>query len=69
MKKRLQKIIHEGDYMAEVEVEFIYTSEPWSPYLSLEDAEKLDNVRLALQKEDLQSASKLARIYRLTPVF
>ncbi|WP_201150072.1 hypothetical protein A5482_014915 (plasmid) [Cyanobacterium sp. IPPAS B-1200] len=31
-------------------------------------AEKLDNLRLALQNNDLKTASQLARIYHLTPV-
>ncbi|KKL13233.1 hypothetical protein LCGC14_2527780, partial [marine sediment metagenome] len=38
------------------------------PYLSLEDAEKLDEVREALRKEDVLTASKLARVFRLTPL-
>ena len=48
MKKPYTKFIHEGDYVAEVDVELIYTDEGWSPYLSLEDAYKLDDVREAL---------------------
>ena len=68
IKKQQKKIVHEGKYMAEVEVELIYTSEEWSPYLSLEDAEKLDDVRLALRQEDFKRAAKLARIYELIPL-
>jgi hypothetical protein len=45
-----------------------YTSDDWSPYLSLEDAEKLDVVRLALRQNDLKTASQFARIYHLTPI-
>ena len=41
-KRRYTKMIHEGKYVAEVEVEMIYTDEGWSPYLSLDDAYKLD---------------------------
>jgi len=37
-KKPHIKLIHIGEYMAEVEVELIETPEGWSPYLSLEDA-------------------------------
>ena len=33
-KKRYTKIVHEGDYVAQVEVELIYSDEGWSPYLS-----------------------------------
>jgi hypothetical protein len=69
MKKRLyKKLIHEGQYVAEVDIELIDTDEGWSPYLSLEDAQKLDGVRDSLRRGDLQSASRLARLYTLTAV-
>ena len=69
MKKRLyKKLIHEGQYVAEVDIELIDTDEGWSPYLSLEDAQKLDDVRDSLRRGDLQSASRLARLYTLTAV-
>ena len=45
MKKRIQtKFVHEGAFVAEVEVELIETEDAWSPYLSLNDARKLDEV-------------------------
>jgi hypothetical protein len=62
------KLIHEGNYVAEIDVELIEQDTGWSPYLSLDDAYKLDDVREALRREDLQSASRLARVFRLTPV-
>jgi hypothetical protein len=62
------KSVHEGDYVAEVEVQLIITDDEWSPYLSLEDAYKLDDVRLALRRGDLKSAARLARVFRLMPV-
>lgn len=62
------KLVHEGEYVAEVEVELIYTDEGWSPYLSLDDAQKLDEVRAALQRRDLKTASQRARVYSLTPI-
>ena len=69
MKTKTQtKIIHEGEYMAEVEVIMTYNDDEWSPYLSIEDVEKLDTVRLALRENELETASKLAQIYRLTPI-
>jgi hypothetical protein len=40
----------------------------WSPYLSPEDAHKLDTVRLALQRGDIAEASKYGRVFELTPV-
>lgn len=65
---RLKKLIHEGDHAAEVEVEPVESDEGWSPYLTLEDAEKLDRVREALRRKDLQTAGKLARVFYLMPV-
>ena len=62
------KMVHEGAFVAEVDVELIYTDEGWSPYLSLADAYRLDDVREALRQGDLKSAARLARIYTLTPV-
>jgi len=67
-KRRHVKLVHEGNYAAEVDIELIDTCEGWAPYLSLEDAEKLDDIREALRREDISAASKLARVYRLTPV-
>jgi len=67
-RRNRKKYIHEGRYVAEVEVELIDTDEGWSPYLSLEDAKKLDNVRAALRAGDLKAASRLARVLLLTPV-
>ena len=69
MKKRSHtKLVHEGQYVAEVEVELIETDEGWSPYLSLEDAYKLDDVRAALRRGDLKNAAGLSRVFSLTPV-
>lgn len=62
------KLVHEGDYAAEVEVELIDANEGWGPYLSLEDVQKLDALRVALRKGDLAGALKCARVYRLTPI-
>jgi hypothetical protein len=62
------KLVHEGDFVAEVPVELIETEDGWSPYLSVEDAKKLDEVREALRRGDLKSAAKLGRVFRLTPV-
>jgi hypothetical protein len=67
-KRRHTKLIHEGQYAAEVEVELIEAAEGWSPYLSLDDAEKLDEVRKALRQENLKRASQLARVFELRPV-
>lgn len=67
-KNRSTKLIHVGKYVAEVEVELLRTDDEWSPYLSVEDAYKLDDVREALRRRDVKSASKHGRVYTLTPV-
>jgi hypothetical protein len=67
-KKPYTKRVYEGQYVAEVDVELILTDEGWSPYLSLEDAYKLDDVREVLRQGDLEAASRQARIFKLVPV-
>ena len=67
-RKRSKKLVHEGNYVAEVDVELIYTDEGWSPYLSLEDALKLDDVRESLRNGDWKTAAKLAQVFTLTPI-
>ncbi len=62
------KLVHEGEYVAEVDVNLVETDAGWSPYLSLDDAYKLDDVRDALRRGDVQAASRIARIFTLTPV-
>jgi len=69
MRKRLHsKLVQEGKYVAKVEIELIDTDEGWSPYLSLDDALKLDDVRDALRRGDVKAASRLANVFTLTPV-
>ena len=67
-KRHQTKLVQEGQYVAEVDVELIDTGDGWSPYLSLEDAYKLDDVRGALRRGDVRSAARLARVFTLTPV-
>ena len=67
-KRRRTKLVHEGQYVAEVDVELIDMNTGWSPYLSLDDAYKLDDIRNALRQGDVKSAAQLARIFTLTPV-
>ena len=62
------KHIYEGSYVAEVDVELVEDDTGWSPYLSAEDACKLDEVREALRRGDLKLASQMARVYELRPV-
>ncbi len=67
-KKHHPKLVHEGQYVAEVDVELLETDEGWSPYLSVEDAHKLDDVRDALRRGDIKRAAQIARVFTLTPV-
>ena len=62
------KLVHEGRYVAEVDVELADSDAGWPPYLSLVDAYKLDDVRDALRRGDIKTALRLARVYTLTPV-
>lgn len=69
MKRRKKsKFVHEGRYAAEVEVALVEDETGWSPYLTLEDAQKLDDVRDALRQQDLESAARYGRVYELRPV-
>ena len=67
-KRKRTKIVHEGRYIAEVDVEILEDETGWSPYLSLDDAYKLDDVREALRRGDIAAASRSSRVYTLTPV-
>ncbi len=66
-KKQITKLIHFGEYVAEVNVELVYTDDDWSPYLSVNDAMKLDDVREALRQKDFVTATNLARVHKLSP--
>jgi len=67
-KRQHTKLVHEGNYVAEVDIEILDTGEGWSPYISLEDARKLDDVREYLRKGDIKRAARLARVFHLNPV-
>lgn len=66
--KKVKKLVQVGKYIAEVDVTLIYTEDDWSPYLSVEDALKLDEVREFLKRKDFASAQKEAQVYMLTPL-
>ena len=68
MTTKHSKLVREGVYVAEVDVDLIQSDQAWAPYLSLADVRKLDEVRAALKQGDVESAVKLGRVYRLTPV-
>ena len=62
------KIVHEGRYAAEIPVELIEQEGGWSPYLSVQDATKLDVVRKALRDGDTATAAKYGRVFQLLPI-
>jgi hypothetical protein len=67
--KPTKKLVREGDLVAEVDVQLQEDPNGWAPYLSLDDAYRLDDVRAALRAGDLARATHLAsRVYRLTPI-
>jgi hypothetical protein len=68
MTKTSTKLIREGKYAAEIAIELHYSEESWSPTMSLNDARKLDAVRLALRRGDIAEAAKHGRVYELMPV-
>lgn len=70
-RERVTKLVEEGGYVAKVPVELIY--EPgdatgWGPYLSAEDAMKLDEVRQALRRGDISAAARHGEVFELTKV-
>lgn len=69
MSRSVLRFVRCGAFAADVNVEILEDARSWAPYLSLEDAYKLDDVRDALRAGDVDRASRLAeRVCRLTPV-
>lgn len=66
--RRHTQLVREGRYVAEVTVDLMDAEGGWAPYLSLEDAYKLDDIREALRNGDLSAAARLGRVFELTPV-
>lgn len=67
-KRKRTKLVHEGNYLAEVDVELLEAPGEWAPYLSLETAYCMDDLREALRRGDVKTAAKNARVFSLTPV-
>ena len=67
--KSSKRLVREGNLAAEVDVMLVEADGGWTPYLSIEDAYKLDDVRDALRAGDVKRASRIAScVCRLTPV-
>ncbi len=62
------KLVHEGEYVAEVDIQLVEADIGWSPCMSLDDAYQIDDVRDALRRNDVIAASRYARVFSLTPV-
>jgi len=67
-KRERTKPVHEGNYVAEVDIELLEEPEEWSPYLSLEDAYRLDEVREALRRGDIKTSAKYSRMFSITAI-
>ena len=67
MMRSSLELVREGKYVAEVPVQLIEEEGGWSPYLSIDEARKLDTVRLrlALCRGDVVAAAKYGRIFEL----
>lgn len=48
-QRKRAKIVHEGRHLAVVDVTIVGNDADWAPYLSLEQAYRLDDVHEALQ--------------------
>jgi hypothetical protein len=54
MTKKSVKLVREGKYAAEVDIDLHYSDESWSPTMSADDARKLDvprSVKVKLRSE------------------
>jgi len=62
------EFVQAGKFAAEVSIELIEDEGDWSPRMSLDDAKKLESVRLALQRGDIDTAAQYSRVFELLPV-
>jgi hypothetical protein len=62
------RFVHADRYAAEVEVELVPDDGAWGPYLSSQDALKLERVRAALKRGDIAAATREARVFELMPL-
>jgi hypothetical protein len=68
MRRKTVEFVQAGKYAAEVPAEVIEQEDSWSPRLTLDDARKLERVRLALQSGDIKSAARDGRVFELLPI-
>jgi hypothetical protein len=70
-REEVTRLVEEGGYVAKVPVALIYeTDDPtnWGPYLSADDALKLDAVRAALRRGDIAGAARHGEVFELNKV-
>lgn len=70
-RELVTKLVDEGAYIAKVPVTLFYEPDDptdWGPYLSADDALKLDEVRQALRRGDIASAARHGEVFELTKV-
>jgi len=68
MNRKAVRFVHANEYAAEVEIELIPDDDAWGPYISKDDAMKLDRVRSALKRGDISAATREARVFKLMPL-
>jgi hypothetical protein len=62
------KLVEQGGFVAKVPVTLIHDDTGWSPYLSHEDMLKLDDVREALRRGDVEGAARHGQVFELRQV-
>ncbi len=70
-REQVTRLVEEGRYIAKVPVTLIYEPDDatnWGPYLSADDALKLDEVRQALRRGDIAGAARHGEVFELTQV-
>ena len=70
-REEVTRLVEEGGYVAKVPVTLICeTDDPtnWGPYLSADDALKLDAVRAALRRGDIADAARHGEVFELNKV-
>ncbi|NQS98945.1 MAG: hypothetical protein HQ591_10865 [candidate division Zixibacteria bacterium] len=65
---KVVKLLREKDYLLEVDLTAIEREDdPWSPYFTTEQAQRLYNARAALVKGDREKAQRFGKLYRVIP--
>lgn len=63
-----QRLVRDGDLVAEVEIKLEKHDHEWGPTMSMDDALKLDTVRDAMRQKNYDAVRTLGKLYRLTPI-